>query len=137
MVQQRRRQAREYALKVFYLHDITNYDIKEITDNLKESMEEVDNFAKILLEGVAKNIEKIDKIISECIENWEMGRLAAVDRNILRIGAFELLYLPEIPVNVAINEAIEIAKKYSGKDSGKFVNGVLDKVKTYKERGNS
>jgi N utilization substance protein B len=125
----KRRQIREYVLTVFYLHDITNYDIEEIISNIGNKD---DNFAKVLLDGIIRNMEKIDKIIVECIENWEIDRLAAIDRNILRIGAFELLYLPEIPVNVAINEAIEIAKKYSGKDAGKFVNGVLDKVKTYR-----
>jgi len=99
-----------------------------ITRENKFSQEFID-FVELLLEGTIKNKTEIDEIITKYVENWELTRLNIVDRNILRIGTFELLKTPDTPVNVIINEAIEIAKKYSTSDSGGFVNGVLDKIK--------
>ncbi len=99
-----------------------------ITRENKFSQEFID-FVELLLEGTIKNKTEIDEIITKYVENWELTRLSIVDRNILRIGTFELLKTPDTPVNVIINEAIEIAKKYSTSDSGGFVNGVLDKIK--------
>ncbi|MBU0566615.1 transcription antitermination factor NusB, partial [bacterium] len=95
--------------------------------------EEVKEFAKRLIEGTAKNIETIDELIKNQAKNWQFSRLAYVDRNILRFSIFELLYCPDIPKAVTINEAIELAKTYSTADSPKFINGILDKIKEKKD----
>jgi N utilization substance protein B len=76
----------------------------------------------------------VDRTIGKCAENWEMERMATVDRNILRIACFELMFAEGIPPKVAINEAIDIAKKYGDKDSGKFVNGILDRINKTERR---
>jgi N utilization substance protein B len=78
--------------------------------------------------GVSNKTEKIDKVISECATNWQLNRMAVIDRNILRAAAYELLFADGIPPKVAINEAIDMAKRYGDSESGKFVNGVLDKI---------
>ena len=77
-----------------------------------------------------ENLKDIDETISEQVKNWDMDRIAKVDRNILRLAIYELLHREEIPPVVSINEAIDIAKKFSTEKSGRFVNGILDKVKT-------
>ena len=92
-----------------------------ITDEIKE-------FSNFLVKGVAKNKDVIDSLISKYATNWQIQRMPTVDRNILRLATFELLFAEEIPPKVSINEAIEMAKRYGDKDSGKFVNGVLDKI---------
>ena len=79
--------------------------------------------------GTIKYLEDIDKKVSGYATNWNLNRMAVVDRNVLRLGSFELLYLKDIPAKVSINEAVDLAKKYSGEDSGKFVNGILDRIK--------
>ena len=84
------------------------------------------DFAKTLIEGVIQHRETIDDMISKHTHNWTMERLSIVDRNVLRIAAFELLYLNDIPTVVTINEAIEIAKQFGDDESGGFVNGILD-----------
>ena len=86
------------------------------------------SFAKQLFKVVMENYSRIDKIIEKHITNWEIKRLATIDKNILRIGIAEFKYMPEIPLKVAIDEAIELAKTYGSADSGRFVNGVLDAV---------
>jgi len=81
-----------------------------------------------LVQTVVRYKKEIDKTLEKCSDNWELKRMAVVDRNILRIGACELLYMPSTPPKVAINEAVEIAKRYGNEDSPEFVNGVLDKI---------
>lgn len=81
-----------------------------------------------LVEGVAAHLEELDGLISRYSEHWRLERMAAVDRNLLRLAAFELLYEPEIPPKVVINEAVELAKSYGGTDGHKYINGVLDKL---------
>jgi len=80
------------------------------------------------VEGTIKNIDKIDNLIQKYALNWELHRMAYVDRNILRFATYELLHLPDVPPKVSINEAIELAKKFGDQESGKFVNGILDKI---------
>ena len=92
--------------------------------------EEVLEFARTLIEGAWLKRADIDKAIEAAARNWEMRRMAAIDRNILRLATYELLYVPEIPPLVTINEAIDMAKKYSTKKSGHFVNGILDHIRT-------
>ena len=128
----KRTKSREHALKILYAIDITGEEPKECIDKYwKESEEaeaEVKTFANSLVLGVAKNIKEIDKVISEYATNWQLKRMAVIDRNILRFASYELLFAEEIPPKVTINEAIDIAKRYGDSESGKFVNGVLDKI---------
>lgn len=93
----------------------------------------VKDFAQELVRGVFENVAAIDGKISSYAKNWELERMAVVDRNILRLGVSELLYRSDIPPKVSINEAVELAKKYSELKSGKFVNGILDKVKSERQ----
>jgi N utilization substance protein B len=88
------------------------------------------DFSSQLVQGVAENLEKIDKKISEYATNWRLERMAYVDRNILRLGSYELLFREDIPPKVSINEAVELAKKFSSQEASKFVNGILDKIKS-------
>ena len=124
--------ARESALKILYAIDITKNDVKDCTDdywhNEPCSENDIIKFADYLVKGVCANKEKIDGVITKYATNWHINRMAAVDRNIIRMASFELLFADEIPPKVSINEAIEIAKKFGDKDSGKFVNGILDKI---------
>jgi transcription antitermination factor NusB len=132
--------AREYALQVLYQLDITNDAPENALENFWSSHkeEEVDaalkEFSSELVQGVAKNLEEIDKKIVKYAANWQLKRMAVVDRNIMRLGCFELLYREDIPPKVSINEAVELAKKFSGIESGKFVNAILDKVKLEKNK---
>ena len=132
-----RRKAREMALEVLYLCDVSSLSReKAMVGVLKSS--DLDSKTKIfmnrLIEGVLDKRETLDNIIIKYSENWEMKRMAALDRNILRLGSYELLYEKETPVSVVIDEAVEIAKSFSTPDSGKFVNGILDKVKNERKR---
>jgi N utilization substance protein B len=85
-------------------------------------------FARDLVVGVGEHLSEIDSMIRETLENYAFQRLSAVDRNILRLGAFEVLFSEHIPPEAAINEAIEIAKRFGGEESPKFVNGILDRI---------
>lgn len=124
--------SREIALKILYARDITKESSEESTRKFWENNEteddEVREFSEYLVKGVKTNLSEIDKTLSEFATNWQLDRMATIDRNVLRIASFELLFSDDIPPKVAINEAIEMAKKYGDKDSGKFVNGVLDRI---------
>ncbi|MBI5144289.1 MAG: transcription antitermination factor NusB [Candidatus Omnitrophica bacterium] len=128
----KRTKARECALKILYAIDITKEGSKECIDafwqNHEESETQVRDFANQLVSGVSKNIDLIDKVITRYATNWQLKRMAVTDRNILRFATYELLFMEDIPPKVSINEAIDIAKRYGDKDSGKFVNGILDKI---------
>ena len=130
--------SREIALKVLYASDISKESIEDCTRKFWENNDVDDDvvrdFASFLISGVSSNRDEIDKRIIKYAENWTLERMATIDRNILRIASFELLYASEIPPKVAINEAIDIAKKYGDKDSGKFVNGILDKINKAERR---
>jgi N utilization substance protein B len=82
-----------------------------------------------LVEGVVANQEELDKLIRQHSEHWRLERMAAVDRNLLRLALYELLHVPEVPAKVVINEAVELAKKYGSEESGSFINGILDRVR--------
>jgi len=127
-----RRLAREYALQILYAIDVCKLEVEEAQQSFWEghkSGKKVLEFATALVEGTLKNLPQIDSLIVKHARNWDIHRMASIDRNILRQASFEILYLPDIPINVIINEAIELAKKYSTEESGKFVNGILDKIK--------
>jgi transcription antitermination factor NusB len=128
----KRTKARECALKILYAIDITGDDPQKCIDifwkNHEEKDRQVEAFSNALVLGVCNNSQTIDKLISSHTTNWQLKRMAVIDRNILRFATYELLYMEEIPPKVSINEAIDIAKRYGDKDSGKFVNGVLDSI---------
>ena len=127
-----RTKARECALKILYSADIRKDSPEECAylfwENHPKLNGNIKEFANILIEGFAKNKERVDSVISKYAKNWQIQRMATIDRNVLRLAAYELLFAEDVPPKVAINEAIEMAKKYGDKDSGKFVNGVLDKI---------
>ncbi len=128
-----RRMGREFALQALYLIDLNKLTLeKALTAVTAEPNSDplAKKFAKILLEGALLHKTELDEIIVKYTLNWEMSRMAALDRNILRLGAYELLYETNTPISVVIDEAVEIAKKFSTEDSGKFVNGILDKIKS-------
>ena len=127
----KRTRARECALQVLYAIDLTGEEPREALPRFWEvhpEEEAVVEYAALLVEGVVKNRPSLDEIVATHAKNWDLGRMAVIDRNILRMAAFELLHLEDVPPKVAINEAIDIAKRYGDKDSGKFVNGILDKI---------
>jgi N utilization substance protein B len=127
----RRRKARELVLQVLYAWEMTGEALEEVHAKLAERYNldsDSRDFSVGLLGLVEKNRDEIDRIIQERSENWDLGRVAFLDKNILRIAIAELLYIEEIPRKVSIDEAIELAKKYSTENSGKFVNGILDPI---------
>ncbi|MDD5292597.1 MAG: transcription antitermination factor NusB [Candidatus Omnitrophica bacterium] len=128
----KRTQSREIALKILYQIDIAPQDAKAALDDFLNHNEDlgadIKEFSHKLVVGTRNNLEAIDKNITKFADNWELKRMAIVDRNILRLACFELMFLEDIPSKVTINEAVELAKKYGGIDSGKFINGVLDKI---------
>jgi len=130
--------AREFALQILYQMDVTHDNCEVSLGNfwatrLEEHIEEeVKNFTNLLVNGVFDNLAAIDKIIAQFATNWQLKRMAVVERNVLRMGCFELTFRDDIPPKVSINEAVDLAKKYSGQEAGKFVNGVLDKIKKEK-----
>ncbi|MCM8789581.1 MAG: transcription antitermination factor NusB [Candidatus Omnitrophica bacterium] len=131
----KRTKAREFALQVLYQIDITRQTADACLDNFwqglaeKEVDEELKNFTNNLVRGVVQNLAEIDRQISSYATNWQLSRMAVVDRNILRLSCFELNFRDDIPPKVSINEAVELAKKYSQPEAGKFVNAILDKIK--------
>ncbi|MBU4149593.1 MAG: transcription antitermination factor NusB [Candidatus Omnitrophica bacterium] len=124
--------ARECALKILYKIEIAKDSVQDSFDDFWSSQkkaESVKSFAETLVRGTRENVAKLDELISKYTENWDIKRIAVIDKNIMRLSIFELLYMDDIPAKVSINEAIELAKKYGDVDSGKFVNGILDKIR--------
>ena len=130
----KRTKARQLALQILYQIDITHDNSPASLDNFWQGQIQgvdstVKQFTLELVKGIQRYCEIIDRKIAQYAKNWELKRMAVVDRNILRQACFELLYRPDIPPKVAINEAIELAKRFSGIEAGKFVNGILDKIR--------
>lgn len=129
--QVRRTRGREVALQVLYLTEqnpaVSPAEVERfITRRLRDP--KLCEFARGLVDGVHAHQPALDETIAVVAENWRIDRMAAIDRNILRLGAFELLHCPEVPRRVAINEALELAKRYSTAQSSRFVNGILDRL---------
>ena len=123
-----RRKSREKAVILLYQRDLLDKSIDDLVRNDRLVGKEFDDFSLSLIYGVGKNIDEIDSIIKETVENWSLDRIAVIDRNILRIAIYEMLYEDDIPLKVSVDEAIEIAKSLGQKDdTPKFVNGVLGK----------
>ncbi len=137
-----RREAREYALQMLYAFE-KNKSLagNELFRIFREENfilnDKVRIFAEEIVAGVLSNQKEIDAIIVSKSKNWSLSRMPVVDLNIMRVAAYELLYCPDIPKKVSINEAIEVAKKYGDKDSPSFVNGILDEIEpgNKEERG--
>ncbi len=128
----KRTQAREHALQVLYTAELNPAPPDELLTHLDrlhpDLPPEIKSYIETLVRGTLEHIKEIDQVITKYAANWHLDRMATVDRNILRFATFELLFMAEIPPKVAINEAVNIAKKFSQEDSGKFVNGILDKI---------
>jgi len=128
----KRRKAREYALQILFQLDIRKE--KPSAAVLKrfwaeyDPDEEVKTFSEEIVKGTYKHIARINELLHQCAKNWSLDRMAVVDRNVLRMAVYEILYRIDIPTSVTINEAIEIAKKYGTDESGSFVNGILDRA---------
>ncbi len=137
-----RRLARETALQYLYQADqqdewtcseVSVESFKRQARKLHEKSSDVDwdkawEYTVHLLQGICRNRNAVDNVLQDCAENWTLSRMNVIDRNILRLAAFEILYSPNIPRVTAINEAVELAKSYGDRDSSRFVNGILDKV---------
>ena len=126
----KRRTAREKALQALFQIDLAKTDVQDAISNVLEDQPK-DAYLEFLVVGAVDNLEKIDEILKANLENWTIERLGNIDRNILRIGTFEMLKSTDVPVNVVIDESIEIAKAYGDDQSSKFVNAVLSKVKLH------
>ena len=127
-----RRKSREYALQGLYMHEVGKADLetvltfqwieKKIPDDIRE-------FAENLIKGSLENVSKIDDLIEKHSKNWKLERISVVDKSILRLAIFEILFISDIPAAVTINEGIELGKIYGGEGSGQFINGILDAIR--------
>jgi len=127
----RRRKAREIALQTLYAWELTGEDWgKALRDNIsrRNASDEASNYAERLVSAVVEEVSRLDQLISEKLENWELKRVSIVDKNILRLALAELLFSPEVPSAVIIDEAIELASVFSSQDAGRFINGILDSL---------
>lgn len=128
----RRRKAREIALQFLYQLDVRGADDAapyEAEFWAGQSVgADTGNYARTLVAGTTANRERIDEVLSQVTEHWELDRMAVVDRNILRLAVYELLWESDVPPKVAITEALEVAKKFGTGESSRFINGVLDRV---------
>ena len=128
-----RRKAREYALQMLFQWDITRDAIEQVAGTFFQDHGEeppaVAAFARQLVTGTVEHVEEIDALIQRHAEHWRLDRMAIVDRNLLRLATQEFLYDKETPKTVVINEAIEIARRFSSQESPQFINGILDSIK--------
>ncbi len=126
----KRRTVREKTLQILYAYELNRESLSALSDGiLSDVPEKVDKeFANNLVNRVLIHKDELDKNIMRRVDNWEMNRIALIDKILLRMGICELLFFPDIPPKVSINEAIEIAKIYSTAGSGKFINGILDAI---------
>jgi len=128
-----RRKAREYALQMLFQWDITHDAIEQIVatffQNQPEESAPIVDFARSLVTGTIEHVEEIDRLIQRHAEHWRLDRMAVVDRNLLRLATQEFLHDSGTPKTVIINEAIEIARRFSTQESPQFINGILDSIK--------
>lgn len=141
-----RRRARELALQFLYQYDALTESSGEPL-HLDEQLslfwersdapvpDETKEFSSVLVLGTCKNIAHIDDIIGRFSEHWRLSRMSKIDRNILRLSIYELMYLSNIPPAVTINEAVELGKRFGTEESGSFINGILDKIRIARDKG--
>lgn len=128
----KRTRSRELALQFLYQLDLLGgQDLDGLTDFLREEGDdsETTRYARTLVEGTFDATPELDEEIQAVAQNWQIERMAVIDRNVLRMAAFELIHCDEVPPKVAINEGIELGKRFSTQNSGAFINGILDKIK--------
>ena len=134
----KRREGREAAIQYLYQLDLNGHRMSASAGDFWELRvvpgsgavpPKTQVFAQEIVAGVQEHLAEIDERITRLAANYELNRIAAVDRNIIRVAIYEMLYCPDVPPVVSINEAIEIAKRYGSEDSGRFVNGILERVR--------
>ena len=130
-----RRQARELALQALFFFDMNKSDPEQslavfCANNEEKLTQGVKPFFLDLVKGVLENYAQIDALLNKYSKNWKISRMPVVDRNIMRVAAFEFIKCTDIPPSVTINEAVEIGKNYGTRDSGSFINGVLDRIRS-------
>ncbi len=129
--QQNRREARRLAVVAVYAADVTGYTMDEVLNmarHMRQDWNELPEFTLLLCRTVYENAQELDTQIASVLENWKLERVAPVERAMLKLGGAEILFLPEIPPRVTINEYIELAKSYANENAPAFINGVLDKL---------
>ncbi len=135
----RRRKARELALKMLYQMEVNRDTVDQALQRYTKIFpyqDDIVDYARFLLTGVGREQKKLDGYIVAASEHWKISRITYVDKNILRVGIYEMLYSEEVPPKVAIDEALELAKKFGAEDSKDFVNGILDRVlRDFYEKG--
>lgn len=134
----KRTKARESVLQILYQIDLTNDPIDAVLDrywNGRDRNPEVIEFANEIIKGTLGHLSEIDDIILKHSDKWEIDRMPIIDRNIIRFATYEIIYMDDIPPKVTIDEAVELANRFSSINSGKFVNGVLDKIMAFGKRG--
>lgn len=124
----KRRHSRIKAVQSLFQVDMSGTDKDEAINNVLLENEKKDAFLEQLVIGTLEHLEEINEILKKHLLNWKIERVGNVDRAVIRMAIFEMKYLPEIPINVSLNEAIDVAKSFGGDESGRFVNGVLSKV---------
>jgi len=127
----KRREGREAAIQFLFQHDLNPGEKPTLQDfwHLRTATKKIQEFSSELIDGILANQPAIDAHIKKYVANYDLDRIAAVDRNILRVAIYEMLFCRDIPPVVSINEAIEIAKRFGSEESGRFVNGVLDRLR--------
>jgi N utilization substance protein B len=134
---EQRKAERAYALQVMYQGDILDVDpvllVKQ--GRLASDTQLLGDYAKKLLAGATEHLGAVDERIEKASENWSLDRMPAVDRSLLRLAAYEMVYVNDVPVSVSINEAVNLAKRFGGDDSPRFVNGILGRIATQIEEG--
>lgn len=124
-----RTRERKIAFEILFEHDLNGKPVEEIFSLRQEAgLNLPSEFGEALIKGVIENQPRLDEIISKYAENWRLERMPCSDRTILRLAFFEIFYLPEIPIGVSINEAVELAKAYGTEDSSRFINGLLGRA---------
>lgn len=127
----KRRRSREFALQVLYQLEINPQEIPKALEHIRthaSSGSDDIEFTERIVSGVREHLQEIDHLLENYLQHWRLDRLSSIDRNILRLALFELLYCEDIPPKVTINEAIDLGKKYGTEDSGAFINGILDRI---------
>lgn len=127
-----RTKSRELALQMLFQWEVGKHPPAYVLQTFlggRRLAPDVEAFARTLFEGAVEEVSALDRLIAEHAEHWRVERMAAIDRNILRMALYEILHCPETPAAVAINEALEIARRFSGEESVEFVNGVLDAIR--------
>lgn len=126
-----RRSAREWAIQFLFQNDFNPGDLERALSEFWKNLDpdsKSKQFAEDMIRGVIANLAQIDALMQSYADNWEIKRMNAVDRNVIRMALFEMLHRPDIPPVVSVNEAVDIAKRFSSLESGKFVNGILDRA---------